>query len=428
MILVPKSAGFSGSTKNWDALGKKANAEVGIKLLCICHLLLGHLKCIQNCGQGTSINETVQKDTSDVWRNQWIKWTHTGVAWLGCSYAWAQEFEESLARPAWPCPSATVAQFYVWREQWTFLQCAELQFHSLSYVRRAQLSWQKERCDAGLKGKYFRDTKRNRKMSFWQENMGFIQVYPSSMKLFDQQMNSNTFRMFLMTEPRSWWRSWTRLTNQSLKWVQKFFLLVSHSWIWIFLLFTSGLTYFRFGSEHISALEYSCLPEINFLEGAKFWCCHLWPLKKWQLFSCVGTELFSQTKNMWIICVATISSEICLSYLRKVFGNLDVVFVNSTGTSCWPKTNITFFDFSLLIKGNIFVLLWQRWNYSKFIYNSCICIFNFHTKELHVCSVTLTKLIICKHIHIYICSFSNLYYQEFMVNILYVAIGHYNAF
>ena len=47
---------------------------------------------------------------------------------------------------------------------------------------------------------------------------------------------------------------------------------------------------------------------------------------------------------MWAICVASISWEICLSYLGKVFGNLDVVFVNSTGTSCRPKTNQVFLN------------------------------------------------------------------------------------
>lgn len=80
-------------------------------------------------------------------------------------------------------------------------------------------------------------------------------------------------------------------------------------------------------------------------------------LEKVTTFLLRGDRTFSETKNMWIICVATISSEICLSYLGKVFGNLDVVFVNSTGNSCWPKTNLTFFNFSLLIQGTIFVPL-----------------------------------------------------------------------
>ena len=57
-------------------------------------------------------------------------------------------------------------------------------------------------------------------------------------------------------------------------------------------------------------------------------------LEKVTTFLLRGDRTFSETKNMWIICVATISSEICLSYLGKVFGNLDVVFVNSTGNSC----------------------------------------------------------------------------------------------
>ena len=95
----------------------------------------------------------------------------------------------------------------------------------------------------------------------------------------------------------------------------------------------------------------------SFQKSAKFLWCHLWSLKKSWLFSCVRTQLFFwrdrtpfsslkslKTKKMWAICVASISWEICLSYLGKVFGNLDVVFVNSTGTSCRPKTNQVFLN------------------------------------------------------------------------------------
>ena len=128
------------------------------------------------------------------------------------------------------------------------------------------------------------------------------------------------------------------------------------------------MAWHTFGLARISALEYSCLPENSFLEGAKFWWCHLEKVTTFLLR--VDRTFFAlnpKTKNMWIICVATISSEICLSYLGKVFGNVDVVFVNSTGTSCWPKTNLTFFNVLLLIKGNIFLPLWNRLNYSRFI-------------------------------------------------------------
>ena len=63
------------------------------------------------------------------------------------------------------------------RVHWTFPHCAEVQFHSLSYVRRGQPSWQKERCDARELKENISETPTDRKMSFWQENMGFIQVY-----------------------------------------------------------------------------------------------------------------------------------------------------------------------------------------------------------------------------------------------------------
>ena len=90
----------------------------------------------------------------------------------------------SLALPGPVLHSSTVAQFYV--ERWTFPHRAELQFHSLSYVRRGQPSWQKERCDARELKENISETPTDRKMSFWQENMGFIQVYLSGKRLLHE--------------------------------------------------------------------------------------------------------------------------------------------------------------------------------------------------------------------------------------------------
>ena len=101
-------------------------------------------------------------------------------------------------------------------------------------------------------------------------------------------------------------------TDKSITDVSFKVFLVSHSWIWIFLLFISGLAYFRFGSEHISAPEYICLPEISFLRQSKFWCCHLWPLKKVKTFLLRGDRTLSfpeilKQKNVDNLCFSTIS-------------------------------------------------------------------------------------------------------------------------
>ena len=164
--------------KLWDALAKKAKTEVGRKLLCICHLLLSHPNCIQNRGQRTSSSKRIRvtwEGTSE------YKMDAQGVAWQPASMLLPVPAEPknlknlSLALPGPVLHSSTVAQFYV--ERSTFPHCAELQFHSLSYVRRGQPSWQKERCDARELKENISETPTDRKMSFWQENMGFIQVY-----------------------------------------------------------------------------------------------------------------------------------------------------------------------------------------------------------------------------------------------------------
>ena len=109
-----------------------------------------------------------------------IKWTHRvlpGSLLLGCSCAcWAQEFEESLARPAWPCPSLLHSCTVVhWTLNFSPLCRTAIPFTQL--CQTGQRSWQKERCDARELKENISETPTDRKMSFWQENMGFIQVY-----------------------------------------------------------------------------------------------------------------------------------------------------------------------------------------------------------------------------------------------------------
>ena len=235
-------------------------------------LLLNHLKWNKCTQKEMLVKKTPlvspvgrKKETCDLRRNQWIKWRHTlGVAWEAGRLQ-AQEFGESVARPGpvlQPLFSTlSVPHCSAHLYEGNFQQSAELQFHSLSYVRRAQSSADKKKdVTRGVKGNSFRDTNRTQDVFL----AGKHGIYSGLFKnIFVQK--SNKFRTSLTTERRSWWRWWTRLTNPSVKWVFNFFLNFSE-----FLCCLSGLKYFRFDSEHISALEYIGFPEISYFEVLMF--------------------------------------------------------------------------------------------------------------------------------------------------------------
>ena len=144
-------------------------------------------------------------------------------------------------------------------------------------------------------------------------------------------------------------------TDKSITEVSLKVFPASHSWIWIF-----SVVYLRSDIVSVWIGTHFCpwlhLPSRNQLFGAsKILMLSPVTLERVKTFLLRGGHrTFSSNPKTEIICVAIISWEICLSYLGKVFGNLDVVFVHSTGTSYWPKTNLTFLHFLLLIKSNIF--------------------------------------------------------------------------
>ena len=199
----------SAAQKNeMHALAWKAKDEVGIKLLC--NLLLGRLKCIQKCEhQGT--NRKKGEDTSDVRRNQWKYKMDAQGCCLGGRCSSMPEPKNlrnlSLAPCALPTLSftPTLAQFCAWACAQNFSavcspvctsvhqcahnfsavcspvctsvhQCAHNflavcapvctklfssvllscnSIHSAMSDRGQLSSWQKERCDARVKGKIF---------------------------------------------------------------------------------------------------------------------------------------------------------------------------------------------------------------------------------------------------------------------------------
>lgn len=93
-----------------------------------------------------------------------IKWTHRvlpGSLLLGCSCAcWAQEFEESLARPAWPCPSLLHrCTVLCWTLNFSPPCRTAIPFTQLCQTGAAELTKRKMWRER-VKGKYFRDTNR----------------------------------------------------------------------------------------------------------------------------------------------------------------------------------------------------------------------------------------------------------------------------
>ena len=118
----------------------------------------------------------------------------------------AQEFGESVARPGpvlQPLFSTlSVPHCSAHLYEGNFQQSAELQFHSLSYVRRAQSSADKKKdVTRGVKGNSFRDTNRTQDVFLAGKHGIYSGLFTN---IFVQK--SNEFRMSLMTERRSWWR------------------------------------------------------------------------------------------------------------------------------------------------------------------------------------------------------------------------------
>ena len=230
-----------------------------------------------------------------------------------------------ICRSPRSCPSATVQHTkcatlfstLVWSqlsaECWTAIPFTQL------CQTGAELSWQKERCDARSKRKFFQRHKQNTRCLSGRKTWDLFRFIHKN--VFVQKWNK--FRTSLTTERRSWWRWWTRLTNPSVKWVFNFFLNFSVVYLdWN----TFGLTRNTFPPLNTSAFQKSAILSSD--------VCHQ-SCDPSESFCCVVTaDLFV----ICLICEVTISWEVCLSYLGKEFVNLDFVFLNSTET----KTNVAF--------------------------------------------------------------------------------------
>ena len=116
--------------------------------------------------------------------------------------------------------------------------------------------------------------------------------------------------MSLTTEQRSWWRSWTRPTRPSLKWVENFSSL-SHSWIWSFILFIR--------SDILSVMNTAAFQRSVF-KSTKSKILMWSPVASQKItpfFSCVRLELYSlkpKAENKWEVPLASISLVFIVSW------------------------------------------------------------------------------------------------------------------
>ena len=296
-------------------------------------LLLNHLKWNQCTQKEMLVKKTPlvspvgrKKETCDLRRNQWIKWRHTlGVAWEAGRLQ-AQEFGESVARPGpvlQPLFSTlSVPHCSAHLYEANFQQSAELQFHSLSYVRRAQSSADKKKdVTRGVKGNSFRDTNRTQDV-FLAGKHGIYSGLFTKMFLFKNEINLG--RLWRPSEEvgggdgQDWQiHQWSEFLI--FFWISLNFSVVYLDWN------TFGLTRNTFPPLNTLAFQKSAI--------LRFWCLspELWPFRKF-LLRCHGGFvrcLFNLWGHHW---------EVCLSYLGKEFVNLDFVFLNSTET----KTNVAF--------------------------------------------------------------------------------------